>query len=48
MTGPEHYRRAEQLVERVTRSGKGGLDDEIVVSDDASIQGTFSRSSTAD
>jgi hypothetical protein len=33
MTGPEHYRRAEKLVESVTRSGKGELEDEIVVSD---------------
>lgn len=34
ITGPEHYRRAEQLVESVTGRGKGDLEDEIVVSDD--------------
>jgi hypothetical protein len=34
MTGPEHYRRAEQLVESVARRGKGDLEDPIVVSDD--------------
>jgi hypothetical protein len=34
MTGPEHYRRAEQLVESATRRGEGELEDEIVVSDD--------------
>ena len=33
-TGPEHYRRAEQLVESITRRGKGDLEDPIVVSDD--------------
>jgi hypothetical protein len=34
MTGPEHSRRAEQLVDSVTRRGKGDLEDEIVVSND--------------
>lgn len=34
MTGPEHYRGAEQLVESVTRRGKGELEDEIAVSND--------------
>ena len=34
MTGPEHYRRAEQLVESITRRGKGDLEDPIVVSND--------------
>jgi hypothetical protein len=34
MTGPEHYRRAEQLVESVTRRGKGELEDEAMVSND--------------
>ena len=33
MTGPEHYRRAEQLVESVTRRGKGPFQPAIVVSD---------------
>jgi hypothetical protein len=34
MTGPEHYHRAEQLVKTVTRTGKGELEDEIVVVSD--------------
>jgi hypothetical protein len=33
MTDPEHYRRAEQLVESVTRKGKGAFEPAIVVSD---------------
>jgi hypothetical protein len=35
MTGPEHYRRAEQLVESVTRKGKGHFEPAIVVSDNS-------------
>ena len=34
MTGPEHYLRADQLTESVTRTGKGKIEDEIVVSND--------------
>jgi len=34
MTGPEHYRRAEQLVESVTRRRKSEIEDGIVVSND--------------
>ena len=45
MTGPEHYRRAEQLLESVTRRGKGDLEDPIVVSNDQ--PGTYRCGSSA-